>query len=464
MPQPPRPLDDTASARAWFGVELRNWRRARRISAATLGKKVQVSGTAIERIEKCERPCETTLVDKLDEALDAGGALRRLWRRVQEEADRQPADADSMKPHLPRRESVERSTGTLTTTLSFGSEWSVPAVDRRNLLAVGGLTALAPAAVTGLIPNLERGPLPTVIRPEDIEQVRGAANILGRWDNLYGGGGIVREASIGLLHWAKDLLDVTCPPELRSSLFTAVGRLSIVMGASAFDAYEHNNAARLLAFGTSCAEAADNWHLRANALNWRSRQATWCGMPDDGLTHAENGLLRSDRLTPREQAMLHNARARALAKMRNQRETLAAIGRSDDIFHRAVEGEDAPWMAYYDHAQHHGDTGHALFDLAVLPGRSTSMAAKRLKTAIKEHTDAYVRSRALSGTKLATLVMRTGDPQEATHIAGQALAEVGRLRSRRAIDDVRDLASASMRYRRPEMAELRERIADAVRA
>ncbi|MFB7270653.1 XRE family transcriptional regulator [Streptomyces sp. NPDC056244] len=337
-------------------------------------------------------------------------------------------------------------------------------MDRRNFLAVGGLTALAPTAFTGLIPDLGRAPLPTVIRPEDIEQVRGAANILGRWDNLYGGGGIVREASIGQLQWAKALLGVPCPTELRASLFTAVGRLSIAMGASAFDAYEHDNAARLLAFGTSCAEAADNWHLRANALNWRSRHATWCGMPDDGLTHAENGLLRSDRLTPREQAMLHNARARALAKMQKQQETLAAIGSSDEIFQRAAEGEDVPWMAYYDHAQHHGDTGHALFDLAVLPGQSTSMATQRLRTAIEEHTDAYVRSRALSGTKLATLIMRTGDPQEATHVADQALAEVGRLRSRRAIDDVKDLASASTKYRRPEMADLRERIADAVRA
>ncbi|MGW6744995.1 XRE family transcriptional regulator [Streptomyces sp. NPDC055025] len=337
-------------------------------------------------------------------------------------------------------------------------------MDRRNLIALGGLTALAPAAFTDLVPDLGRSPLPALISPEDIKQVQAASTVLGKWDNLYGGGGIVREASIGQLHWAKALLNVQCPPELRADLFTAVGRLAIVMGASAFDAYEHNDAARLLAFGTSCAEAADNWHLRTNALNWRSRHATWCGMPDDGLTHAENGLLRSDRLTPREQAMLHNARARALAKMQNrQQETLAAIGRSDEIFAQARSGEDAPWMAYYDHAQHHGDTGHALFDLAVLPGRPTHMAADRLRTAIEGHTDAYVRSRALSGTKLATLIMRTGDPQEAIDIANTALAEVGQLRSKRAIDDVGDLAQASRKYRRPEMAELRTRIEAAVR-
>jgi aminoglycoside phosphotransferase (APT) family kinase protein len=37
MPQKPKPLDDTASMRAWFGVELRNWRTARGMSTAALG-------------------------------------------------------------------------------------------------------------------------------------------------------------------------------------------------------------------------------------------------------------------------------------------------------------------------------------------------------------------------------------------------------------------------------------------
>lgn len=103
--------------------------------------------------------------------------------------------------------------------------------------------------------------------------------------------------------------------------------------------------------------------------------------------------MRSDRLTPKEQAMLHNARVRAHAKMRNTDEAVRAIGRSDEIFSHATEGEDTPWMAYYDHAQHHGDTGHAFFDLALLAGHRPSAAAERLEIAIKEHGDGYVRSR-----------------------------------------------------------------------
>ncbi|MFD7016686.1 helix-turn-helix domain-containing protein [Streptomyces sp. NPDC059928] len=95
MPQKPKPLDDTKSMRDWWGKELRNWRNIRGLSSKALGRKVHLSGTMIERIEKNERPCDAELASNLDDALEAGGALRRLWRRVEEEAAQRTADADN---------------------------------------------------------------------------------------------------------------------------------------------------------------------------------------------------------------------------------------------------------------------------------------------------------------------------------------------------------------------------------
>ncbi|MFF2920952.1 hypothetical protein ACFVTP_00820 [Streptomyces celluloflavus] len=121
-------------------------------------------------------------------------------------------------------------------------------------------------------------------------------------------------------------------------------------------------------------------------------------------------------------------------------------------------------MSYYDNAQHHGDTGHASFDLALLPGQSSAMATSRLRSAINEHTGDYVRSRALSGTKPATLIMAMRDPKEAMSIGHRALDEVDRLRSKRAIDDVTNLSKASARYTgNSDIAAFRERIAATVR-
>ncbi|MGW5679895.1 helix-turn-helix domain-containing protein [Streptomyces sp. NPDC003860] len=456
MPQKPKALDHTESFRAWWGVELRNWRRARGLSSVALGAKVELSGTMVERIEKNQRSCTAELALRFDVALDAGGALIRLWEQVEKEAGN-PSDADKPTSTSSHPGSPTAPEGILTGVTDDGSD---PSVIRRRFLALGSIAAAVPGTLAATdFPAEGTTPLPKTIRPEDIDQIRTASTTLAHWDNLYGGGGLVREAFIGHLRWANDLLTVPCPPRLSTELFTAVGQLAIAMGASAFDAYDHPTAIRLLDYGTRCAEQAGNWHLRAVALNWRARQAIWCGSPDTGLTHAEQGLVRSDRLTPREQAMLHNARARAYAKMGRHQQALTAIGTSDDTFARARTGEDGPWMNYYDHAQHHGDTGHALYDLALKNPHTTRTAATRLHTAVQHHTDDYVRSRALSGTKLATLLMTTGEPQLATTTARQALDEAGRLRSRRALDDIRALGRATHPYRHhPDTAELRNRI------
>ncbi|MFI1259187.1 helix-turn-helix domain-containing protein [Streptomyces netropsis] len=472
MPQRPKPLDDSLSMHHWFGVEVRNWRTIRGLKLPAVGAKLGVSGDLIGKIEKADRRCSRDLVAPTDEALGAGGALVRLWRRVEEADARDRADADNRTTAdadtegAQPRASDERKpeAGMLVPDPPAQLDRSLPPVLRRNLLAVGGIAAaLTAGSWSDLIPAPGRTPLPKTVRHEDIEQVREASAALARWDNLYGGGGIVRDASIGELQWATGLLDTPCPTVLRNDLFSAVGRLAIVMGASAFDAHAHDDARRLLAFGTVCAEEGDDWHLRAASLNWRARQEIWTGSPDAGLTYAENGLVRADRLTLREQATLHNARARALARMGRREEALAAIGRSDTVFSKSKPGQDSPWMAFYDNAQHHGDTGHALYDLTLKGLHGPRPAAERLKTAINGHAAGFARSRAFSRTKLSSLTMVTGDPQEAVAIANRALDEVGRLRSHRAAQDLRELLRYSAHHsKQPDVTELRHRITTAL--
>jgi transcriptional regulator with XRE-family HTH domain len=460
----PKPLDDNDSMLAWFGVELRNWRRERRLTQDVLGLKVHVSGNYIGKIEKADRLCNPQLAAALDDALNAGGALRRLWDRVEKDLEQRRLESD--KAHTsggpPAAQMVVR--GELPPPTSAPCDRRLPPVERRSSNALGGVAVLAAKPPTDrMLPLLASTPLPNSVRLKDVDEVRLASTSFAKADNRAGGGGLARETAVSQLRWATGLLKVNRPPELEGPLFTAVGRLATVLGASAFDAYEHDEARTLLEFGTACAEAAGDWHLRATSLNWRSRQATWCGVPDAGLTLAEHGLVRSDLLTHREQAMLHNARARALAKMERVQETLAAVGHSDDVFADASDDEDVVWMRYYDRAQHHGDTAHALYDLALLAGRSPRHAAERFRIAIDEHAPRFVRSRAISGTKLASLTMATGDPQEAVAIAHRAMEDAGRVQSRRTADDVRQLVNtAQVHQGKPEVAELIDRIATTV--
>ncbi|GAB7105267.1 helix-turn-helix transcriptional regulator [Streptomyces phaeofaciens JCM 4814] len=466
MPQPMKQLDPGASPQEWFGNELRRLRLEQGLSAKELGRLVQVSDDMILSIEKGKYPsCRRDVAQRLDDILRTGGLFDRAWPMVFGNRDAEKKRPDADKPPTrgkasPAQASAGRILGRDEPTPRPGSH---EPVIRRSFLHLSGLAAIAPLDLTNLFASSES--LPATVKPSHIDQVLAAATAISGMDNELGGGGMVRDVASRAMQWSAGLLQAQCPEHLRTELFAAVSRLGIVVGASAFDAYHHDEATRTFRFAADCAAEAGHWHLRAKTYSFLARQAVWIGAPDDGLTYAEKGLVRSDRLTATEQAMLHTARARAFGKMGNVRDTMAAVGAADEAFARACPAEDAPWMAYYDEAQHNGDTAHALFDLAVLAGQDPGRAARRFDTAVKGHADAYKRSRAISRTKLASLIMAKGDPRQAAALGHHALDEVCRLTSRRAADDLRQLGNFASKHRRvPEATGLRERIAATVSA
>jgi hypothetical protein len=336
---------------------------------------------------------------------------------------------------------------------------SLESVNRSDFLrAALGVTAgamVAPLAQSLITRQLT--PVPSVVGQHEIDQVRTTARVFGTWDHTYGGG-LVREAVAAQLRYSAGLLNARCSERLRGDLYSAVGFLGHTAAFMAFDAYAHEDAREMFRFALGCAEQGDDWHLRAKVLSSMARQAVWCGDPDAGLTLVELAMVRADRLTPTERAMLLTARGRALAKLHRVSDAAKTIGLADEQFANANPANDPVWMSYYDAAQHSGDTGHALFDLA-LDGKFASEASTRLATAVDGHTAPYARSRAISGIKLASLTMRTGDPVEAAGIGVRALEAAGTITSRRAADDLRELRSFAARHQRvPEVAELRNAI------
>ncbi|MFJ3880893.1 hypothetical protein ACIPW5_26045 [Streptomyces sp. NPDC090077] len=244
-----------------------------------------------------------------------------------------------------------------------------------------------------------------------------------------------------------------------------MARLGLVAGASHFDVYRHDDARLAFKIAVECAEEGQHWHLRAKGYSLLARQAIWVGNADDGLTNAEKGLVRSDRLTASERAMLYTARARAFGKLRNVPETIAAVGLADDAFAQRRPEDDPPWMAYYDAAQHNGDTAYALWDLSVgTSGYDPAQAQQRFTAAVNGHGPTFARSKAMSCTKLASLLMRRGDPREAAALGHEALTLGGDLTSLRAADDLRQLAQFAGRHPKiQEAAALKAEIEATVR-
>jgi hypothetical protein len=310
------------------------------------------------------------------------------------------------------------------------------------------IMSMAVAAASVLDAMTLTTPPSRVGRPE-IDQIREAAQAFAAWDNRFGG--MARDAPIALLRWSAGLLrSRTCPVPLQPELLSAVAQLAHTCGFMAFDSHAVDDARRLLAFGVACAEEADNWQLRARLLATTARVETWVGEPDRGLTRTQLALVRSDRLTATERAMLHSLEARALARMRRADETHEAIARADDAFARRQVDVDPTWMAHYDAAQHAGDTGAALSDLVLaalaspdtgpeppqLPDAVVEEARRRLQDAIDLRRPELARCRALSAIVLAQLMMATGDLDEAIVLAEQALATVESMRSRRVADEL----------------------------
>ncbi|MDX8037632.1 XRE family transcriptional regulator [Lentzea sp. BCCO 10_0856] len=298
--------------------------------------------------------------------------------------------------------------------------------------------------------------VPSVIGPEDIAGVRTAADLFRNWDAEYGGN-FARVSVVAQLQYAAQLHDVKCPPNLKRALYSAVGRLGQAAAFMAFDAQANDDALRMFCFALAQAEEGADWHLRANILSSMARQSFWMNDPDRGLTYIELAMVRSDRLSHTERAMLAAVRARALAQLGRVEEAVAAVGQADEEFSLSNPA-DSMYAAYYDAAEHAGETGHALSDLA-LRGKFISAATDRLRFAIESHGDEYARARAFCQIRLASQLMVTGDPREAAALGGSATSAAAKIRSNRVIKNLRELQQfAAGHHAIPEAAELHRKI------
>ena len=322
-----------------------------------------------------------------------------------------------------------------------------------------GVGALLGGPLAALLGDSKPTPIPARVGATDIAQIRNTTQVFRSWSFTYGGVP-VRDAAMAQLHWSAGLLDATCPDRLRPELFTAVGALADTVAYTALDAGVHEEARRVFSFGLACAKQAEEWHLRATVLDSMVAQEIRAGQPDEALTSAEHALVRADRLTETEQAMLHTDRARALATMRRVQEALRAIGTADEHFAHANPANDPPYVAYYNAVIHAGHTGKALLDLAIL-GRDPGEATSRLEAAVAGLTTS--RSRATCLAKLASLTMATGDPLQAVALGHQALDIASTLHSRMATEDLRELnLHAAAHQDLEEVTHLRHRIATLV--
>ncbi|MGH3916444.1 MAG: XRE family transcriptional regulator [Pseudonocardiaceae bacterium] len=335
----------------------------------------------------------------------------------------------------------------------------VRGVDRQHFLRAGlGAGAGAVIGSAGLLALLvptQPPKVPSVVGADHIAGVRTSVEEFKDLDARYGGG-LMREAVTAQLRYCGELLNATCPQSLRGELLTAVGSFAETAGYMAYDDFAYDDAERAYHFALTCAEDAGNWHLRAQVLCSMAELASWCGDPDTALAYTESALIRATRLTATERALLHNSRARDLAKLGEVQNALRAVGVADEAFGHTNPAEDPPWMASYTQSRHTGFAGSALRVLG-MHGQYIAESRDRLSASVA--TRPAGRGRTGHQLQLARLIMVTGDPREATALGTQALDWAGPLRSGQILHGLRDLRHlAEPHTHLPEVADLRARL------
>ena len=160
--------------------------------------------------------------------------------------------------------------------------------------------------------------------------------------------------------------------------------------------------------------------------------------------------------------MLRVLEARAHGVLGHTSAATAAVEQAEDLYEHRRPADDPPWLWFYDDAQLLGDTGHALYPLA-LAGADVD-AARRLREAVDLHDEADNRGRVFSLVKLATLRVRhePGGPAYAT--AAEAITAVAGLRSGRAFDYLGDLGRTLRRVGTDEARALAATVSATLKA
>ncbi|WP_370948471.1 XRE family transcriptional regulator [Amycolatopsis sp. cg5] len=296
-------------------------------------------------------------------------------------------------------------------------------------------------SLTLLLADLDRPPSPRRVSRRHIDNVAHAAKAINAVHQS-NGGSLMQEALMAELRYASRLLALPCHSDLEQPLHTVVAQLAHTAGFSAFDLGRHQAAARFFEFGLSCEQEGGNPHSRAFILASMSRLAAWNGKHEQGLAYADRALMDARELTHTELAMVHAARARSLAAMRDTSGALRALGKADDHFGASAPSNDPSWMTFYDYAQHCGDTGNALLNLSQ-SGHHVPAAFERLAEAGRVRDPLYARSHTLRRLLLATLTMTAGDPAEAVSLGSDAIDSAEGINSHLILDLLGGLSQAA---------------------
>lgn len=427
-----------------LAAEIRNRRRAAGLSQPELAA---VIGYTRQYVSLAERPkrglASAELVKAIDDALDAEGELLVL---------RHQADA-ARKACRPGAQSSIVADNAGTTGREPDKSPDPAEVEKAEHC---GLVTQAAAITFGasldepvemIITAADERQVPTRVRAGDVRHLSTAVATLEALDHQ-AGGGAVRHQALAALRWATSMLVASCTPSVRLDLAATTAHLADLAAWATFDAGYHTSARKLFLLGLDAARQSDDLGVRAHVASGLARQEihvdNWAG----GLELTQLAFTAMDALTPNAMAMLYTVKALAYARKRDAAECQRWIAAATDKYQPDSILNDPPWLRYFTPAKLDGDLANAMYDLALGGADVGDRTVHRLdlidclSTAFRNYQPDRARSKAITVTRLSTLLYLEGEQPTADQMAEEAISLAGQVRSARLADDLQVLLRA----------------------
>ncbi|HEY2765276.1 MAG TPA: helix-turn-helix transcriptional regulator [Pseudonocardiaceae bacterium] len=431
---------------AWrLAEEIRERRKAAGLSQPELAAAIGYTRQYVSLAERPKRGLPSAeLVRAIDDALNAGGALAAL--REQAHTERKTG----------RPGAVPSSTEAATGPVGRGQRESpdpmeVASTNRSEIVALAAAITFGAGLdepVERILAAADEPQVPARVRAGDVRHLRAVVDKLEAWDH-HAGGGAVRRYALAALRWAVAMLDASATPAIRRQLAATTAHLADLAAWATFDSGHHAPARRLFLFGLHAAHESGDLGIRAHVASGLARQEIHTGNWADGLELTQLGFTATDALTPNAIAMLHTVKALAYARKLDVAQCHLCIGDAIDTYRPDSAGNDPAWIRYFTPAKLDGDLANAMYDLSLggadVGDRTAHRLAllERLSLAYRQYPPERTRSKAITATRLATLLYLEGEQRSAQRTADEAISLAGRIRSARLAEDLRVLIRTS---------------------
>jgi transcriptional regulator with XRE-family HTH domain len=265
----------------------------------------------------------------------------------------------------------------------------------------------------------------------DIEAVRAMQSSLKAIDDAHGGGVALPMAVEYLRGEVAPLLHGQYNDAVGRQLFGATAEFTLGVGWMAYDAGKHGLAQRYMAQALRMAHGANDRAFGGRILAAMSHQALHLGDVRHGLDFACAARAGTQGLVaPTTAAMLAAMEACAHAARDDASPCLRALTEAERAFERSNPSEDPPWLDFDEG----GLTGHLARSFRDLnhPREAEQFAV----LSIQLYRPTHLRTRVQRYAILASAHAQQDDLEGACAVGQKALEEMGRLRSKRTLDEV----------------------------